>query len=334
MMILNGILNRGSPDKIDPVSEVPPTGIWILMRIQHIDGSPLPAKMIDKKHMIAFSNQYTGEQPHNVEILALTEICYTFKENVVLAIVAGRLMSAVTWDEVPIIVSCTIASNQKVESIVRMREKARMAKTRIPWGKKEALEDNEPIQEIPPSLVVSVKSTRNSEVMRNIDQCLLQQKQLSKLVTDLSEQLNRYKSSEPPNVGGVDYSIPEILRPIYNQQIPSSRIQVKTELDIGTFSGSDPVPQDELTFEQWRSDVIAYQHQFPEYALLPAVCKSIQGEAKSVLRSLVPDFDIDQAINTLSREYEGIASSNIVIKQFYKLCQEPKEKVQVFSVRL
>ena len=79
---------------------------------------------------------------------------------------------------------------------------------------------------------------------------------------------------------------------------------------------------------------MAYQQQFPEYALLPAVCKLIQGKAKSVLRSLVPNFDIDQAINALSREYEGVASSDLVFKQFYELHQEPKEKVWVFSVRL
>ena len=75
---------------------------------------------------------------------------------------------------------------------------------------------------------------------------------------------------------------------------------------------------------------MAYQHQFTEYALLPAVCKSIQGKAKSVLRSLGLDFDIDQAIVALSREYEGVASSDIVFKQFYELCQEPKGRVQVF----
>ena len=79
---------------------------------------------------------------------------------------------------------------------------------------------------------------------------------------------------------------------------------------------------------------MAYQCQFPEYALLPAVHKLIQGKAKSVLRSLGPDFDIDQAINALSREYEGVASSDVVFKQFYELHQEPKLKVQVSSVRL
>ena len=95
--------DRGSPDKTDTMSEIPPSEMWILMRIQHVNGSPLPAEMVDKRHMITFRNQYADEQPYDVEKLAPTEICYTYKENLVLAIVAGRLVSVVAWDEVPFI---------------------------------------------------------------------------------------------------------------------------------------------------------------------------------------------------------------------------------------
>ena len=103
---------------------------------------------------------------------------------------------------------------------------------------------------------------------------------------------------------------------------------------MGKFSGSDPVPTNELTFEQWLSDIRAYQRQFPEFVLLPAVRKSIQGKAKSVLRNLGPDYTIDQAIEVLTREYEAVANSDVVFKEFYQLKQEKNEKVQVFSVRL
>ena len=68
--------------------------------------------------------------------------------------------------------------------------------------------------------------------------------------------------------------------------------------------------------------------------LLPAVRKSIQGRAKSVLRNLGPDYTIDQAIEVLTREYEGVANSDVVFKEFYQLKQEKNEKVQVFLVRL
>ena len=82
------------------------------------------------------------------------------------------------------------------------------------------------------------------------------------------------------------------------------------------------------------SDIRAYQRQFPEFVLLPVVRKSIQGRAKSVLRNLGPDYTIDQAIEVLTREYEGVANSDVVFKEFYQLKQEKNEKVQVFSVRL
>ena len=68
--------------------------------------------------------------------------------------------------------------------------------------------------------------------------------------------------------------------------------------------------------------------------LLPAVRKSIQGRAKSVMRNLGPDYTIDQAIEVLTREYEAVANSDVVFKEFYQLKQEKNEKVQVFLVRL
>ena len=76
------------------------------------------------------------------------------------------------------------------------------------------------------------------------------------------------------------------------------------------------------------------QRQFPDFILLPAVRKLIRGKAKSVLRSLGPEFSIDEAIAMLVREYEGIASLDIVFKDFYQMQQEKSEKVQIFSVRL
>ena len=53
-----------------------------------------------------------------------------------------------------------------------------------------------------------------------------------------------------------------------------------------------------------------------------------------MLRNLESDYTINQAIEVLTREYEGVANSDVVFKEFYQLKQERNEKVQVFSVRL
>ena len=137
-----------------------------------------------------------------------------------------------------------------------------------------------------------------------------------------------------PNVAGKDVPTPGGSQILGLSPMPNHQFRIQTDLDLGKFSGSDPVPMNELTFEQWLSDIRAYQRQFPEFMLLRAVRKSIQGRAKSVLRNFRPDYTIDQAIEVLTREYEGVANSDVVFKEFYQLKQEKNEKVQVFSVRL
>ena len=67
---------------------------------------------------------------------------------------------------------------------------------------------------------------------------------------------------------------------------------------------------------------------------MPAICKSIIEKAQSVIRTLGPNYTIEDVIKRLSREYEGVASSDIIFKEFYQLKQERGEKVQVFSIRL
>ena len=135
-----------------------------------------------------------------------------------------------------------------------------------------------------------------------------------------------------PNVTGKDFPTPGGSQVQGLSPMPNHQFRIQIDLDLGKFSGLHPVPTNELTFEQWLSDIRAYQRQFPECVLLPAVRKSIQGRAKSVLGNLGPDYAIDQAIEVLTREYEVVANSDVVFKEFYQLKQEKNEKV--FSVGL
>ena len=103
-------------------------------------------------------------------------------------------------------------------------------------------------------------------------------------------------------------------------------------MDIGKFSGTEPTPSDELSFDQWCIDVKSYQTSYPDNVLLSAIWKSIVDKAKSVIRHLGPTCTVDEIINILTQEYEGVASSDVIFKDFYQLKQEHNEKVQVFSI--
>ena len=66
----------------------------------------------------------------------------------------------------------------------------------------------------------------------------------------------------------------------------STSFQVKADIHIGKFSGTEHSPPDELTFDQWCIDVKSYQTNYPGSILLPAIRKSIVGKAISVIRHL------------------------------------------------
>ena len=114
----------------------------------------------------------------------------------------------------------------------------------------------------------------------------------------------------------------------------STSFQVKANIDIGKFSGTEPTPTDELNFDQWCVDVRSYQVSYPDNILLPAIRKSIVGRAKSVIRHLGPSYTVEEVITVLTQEYEGVASSDMIFKDFYQLRQERNEKVQIFSIQL
>ena len=105
----------------------------------------------------------------------------------------------------------------------------------------------------------------------------------------------------------------------------TTSFQVKADLDLGKFSRTEPVPNNELTFNQWRVDVQSYQVNVPDHILLPAIHKSIIGKAQSVVRTLGPSYTVEDVVKCLAREYEGVASSDIVFKEFYQLKQERGE---------
>ena len=98
----------------------------------------------------------------------------------------------------------------------------------------------------------------------------------------------------------------------------STFFQVKADLDIGKFSGTEPTPADELTFNQWCINVKSYQASYPDNILLCAIRKSIVGRAKSVFRHLGSSYIVEEVITVLTQEYEGVASSDVIFKDFLR----------------
>ena len=123
------------------------------------------------------------------------------------------------------------------------------------------------------------------------------QMDLEKLVESLNEKIQKLET-QPIGGKGFNASSAQNLSGSFGNLTTS--FQVKADLDLGKFSGKEPAPSDELTFNQWRVDVQSYQTNVPEHILLPAIQKSIVGKAQSVIRTLGPNYLVEDVVTCLA----------------------------------
>ena len=128
-MALNKIKEGSATERVaqeetdyNSVSDVPILVLKILMRIKKVNGEPLPESLMNLQQLNIFCVQYVGEQPYHIEMLSSYEACVSYREGVVIAVVAGRLMNAAVWNEIPLVVSCTLVTKERMSAIVKACE--------------------------------------------------------------------------------------------------------------------------------------------------------------------------------------------------------------------
>ena len=128
-MALNEIEEGSATEKVaqeetdyNSVSDVPILILNILMRIKKVNGEPLPESLMNLQQLNIFCVQYVGEQPYHIELLSSYEVCISYIEGVVIAVVAGRLMNATAWNKIPLVVSCTLVPKERMSAIVKACE--------------------------------------------------------------------------------------------------------------------------------------------------------------------------------------------------------------------
>ena len=100
-----------------------------------------------------------------------------------------------------------------------------------------------------------------------------------KVVEQLTEKVTKLEMQPLHTQGFMTSSSQNVSNPFGNL---STSFQVKSDIDIGKFSGMEPTPMYELNFDQWCIDIKSYQSSYHDSILLLTIRKSIVGKAKSV----------------------------------------------------
>ena len=313
---------RGSDEITDLDSSVTVNPLVLLVRIEHVDGRPIESEVLTEA---SFKNLRAHTNPVHilsaVEILSPQELCLTYKKGVELGQIAGELMAIETWMDFSVLTMVVIITRSKVDDIIEARQiRNKREQKEIDRLKQGQYDLEEEFKEV---------VTQREEFARQLNDNIEKQTNLLKVVEQLTEKVSKLETQLFQTPGFMTSSSQNVSNPFGNL---STSFQVKADIDIGKFSGTEPTLSDELNFDQWCIDVKSYQSSYPDNILLPAVRKSIVSRAKSIIRHLGPSYTVEEVISVLTQEYEGVASSDMIFKEFYQLRQERNEKVQVFSI--
>ena len=330
-LIVNTVINsawremddgQGSSTNYDSISLSPELHkLVLLMHVSNYEGQAVEPELFTQSKIQELCLGSKGYcDPYEIEILSDHEACLTFKKDVMLGLVVGDLMSVEDWMGVSIIITVIILGRSKIWAILDARERHRQSLKERTY--EEGREDEEGLKQMDRE-----KDKLEWEAWDHTGR----QKELEKLVESLTDKVQKLETQPVSRNGLVTSSTQNLLNSFGKL---TTSFQVKVDLDLGKFSRTEPVPNNELTFDQWRVDVQTYQANVPDHVLLLAICKSIIGKNQSVVRMLGPRYTVEDVVKCLAREYEGFASSGIVFKEFYQLKQERGEKVQVFFIRL
>ncbi|MEW8316225.1 MAG: hypothetical protein AB2658_14515 [Candidatus Thiodiazotropha endolucinida] len=102
------------------------------------------------------------------------------------------------------------------------------------------------------------------------------------------------------------------------------------------FSGDDPKPRTEASYEEWKYEVecVRSEKEHSATTVVQSVRKSLRGRAKRVILTLGISATIVDIMEKLENEFGNVASGQTVMKEFYMASQKETESVNEWGLRL
>ncbi len=118
----------------------------------------------------------------------------------------------------------------------------------------------------------------------------------------------------------------------YVDERPDEKIYRK--LSVTPFSGTEPVPKNECSFELWTLEVESLISIYPDYLVSHAIRHSLRGEARRVLLPLGPQATTQDIMDKMESVFGNVVSGESVLQQFYSSRQDDRESVTSWGLRL
>ena len=124
------------------------------------------------------------------------------------------------------------------------------------------------------------------------------------------------------------------IQPSADEAVKKSDITHFIKPYISQFSGTEPLPKNESTFETWKLEIQCLMKTYPDYLVAQAIRNSLKGPARKALIAIKPSAKAPELLTKLENVFGNVASGESVLHEFYTASQRSDESVTMWGLRL
>ena len=266
----------------------------MLLRVHQNSGRSLPIGSFTERKISQVVHGATGIAPTALTLLGPSEVLLEFEKETSVVEVSMVLHAMTNWDDIKVRTHCLMARR---ESLVNMCHEREMAE-------------------------------REKQVLREEKlQCQNQLGQVVEKIGSQLEQLDRKIEAEgPPNP--IEVSTPPLGSPRMEIQ------QLVMAPGLPHFSGTEPTPRDEGTYEQWKFQVRGMRASCPDSTVRSALITSLRGEASELVGFVGFHAPIPIILEAIDKRFGKKSTTDRLQQEFFQLQQDKGERIQHFVSRL
>ena len=296
----------------------------LLVRVTETDGSALPLDMWTVPMVENAIETLTTHTPAKLSLVTPKEAIVYLPEGVVCTLAAMKLHGADNWYGRQCVITVMVAPESTLREIIGIREVTAREDQRVEYRLKNVMLDRD--QEIG-TFIQEFKSQvdRLSEMAGRVEKLEASFKKISEREVEAA----KWQTFPTPSKEKFSSNRPfEGYIPI-DSQIPWAK-----QLRFSTFSGIEPVPKNEVDYEQWTFEVNDALARYPAQQIREAVLKSLRADAATVIRHQGVGCSLGTIIQRLDMSFAPETEVDVLLQDYYQLKQGVDEKAQAFAVRL
>ena len=105
---------------------------------------------------------------------------------------------------------------------------------------------------------------------------------------------------------------------------------------LSSFSGAEPVPNKEVSFENWKLETrfLINSSSYSELTVNQILRNSLRGHARKVVNTLRPNVSSTEMIEKLESVFGNVVSGESLVQEFYNAYQKADESSTLWGIRL